>query len=103
VAFESFDPLKSIAPVVYVQALTGEEVPRNGYLCCPLPDHEDEHPSFQVLDSHRRCFGCNRGGGIIDLGAALYGIQPRGRGYWELRDLIIEALEGAPTNPKEKS
>jgi CHC2 zinc finger len=94
VAFESFDPLKAIPPVVYVEALTGEEVPRNGYLRCPLPDHEDRSPSFQVLSSHWRCFGCNRGGGIIDLAAAVHCIEPRGRGYWELRDLIVDAVEG---------
>jgi hypothetical protein len=79
------DPLKAIPPDVYVEALTGEEVPRNGYLRCPLPDHEDNTPSFQVLDSHWRCFGCNRGGGIIDLAAVLYGVEPRGRGYHEIR------------------
>jgi CHC2 zinc finger len=72
VAFESFDPLKSIPPDVYVEALTGEQVPANGYIRCPLPDHEDRTPSFQVLESHWRCFGCNRGGGIIDLGEYLY-------------------------------
>ena len=93
VAVPSDDPLKITEPCVYVEALTGEVVPDNGWLNCPLPDHEDKTPSFQVLSSHWRCFGCNRGGGIIDLAAALYGITPRGRGYWELRDLIVQALQ----------
>lgn len=34
--------------------------------------------------------------GIIDLGAALYGLDPRGRGYWQIRDRILEALIWAP-------
>lgn len=99
VALASDDPLKRIEPREYVEALTGETVPASGWLSCPLPDHEDRTPSFQVLSSHWRCFGCGRGGGVIDLAAALYGIAPRGRGYFELRDLIVEAL--APLNLKE--
>lgn len=90
------DPLKAVVPRVYVEALTGEAVPASGWIFCPLPDHEDRTPSFQALDSHWRCFGCNRGGGIIDLGAAVYGIEPRGRGYWQIRDRILEALIWAP-------
>jgi hypothetical protein len=92
VPFEGFDPLKAIPPDVYVEALTGEEVPRNGYLRCPLPGHEDRTPSFQVLNSHWRCFGCNRGGGVIDLAAGLYGIEPRGRGYQEIRRRLTADL-----------
>jgi hypothetical protein len=95
-ALASDDPLKQVEPRVYVEALTGDVVPPNGWLSCPLPDHEDQTPSFQVLSSHWRCFGCCRGGGIIDLGAALYGIEPRGEGYWRLRDRIFEALVWAP-------
>ena len=88
------DPLKQVAPAVYVEALTGEPVPANGWLHCPLPDHEDRTPSFQVLPSHWRCFGCNRGGSVIDLAAALTGIEPRGRGFIELRSWIARRLLG---------
>lgn len=96
VALSGDDPLKNIEPRVYVEALTGETVPANGWLSCPLPDHDDHTPSFQVLHSHWRCFGCNRGGGVIDLAAALYAIEPRGPDYWRLRDRIVEALVWAP-------
>jgi hypothetical protein len=100
VALLSDDPLKKMEPRLYVEALTGEAVPANGWLRCPLPDHEDATPSFQVLQSHWRCFGCGRGGGVIDLAAALYGIEPRGAGYWRLRDLILERLLWAPIHPE---
>jgi hypothetical protein len=95
VALASDDPLKNIEPREYVEALCGVVVPANGWLSCPLPDHEDRTPSFQVLSSHWRCFGCGRGGSVIDLAAALYGGVPRGARFWELRDLIIDAMEGA--------
>jgi hypothetical protein len=98
VALATDDPLKQIEPRVYVEALTGEAVPANGWISCPLPDHDDHTPSFQVLDSHWRCFGCNRGGGIIDLAAALYVMEPRGQGYWQLRDRILQQLVWAPLN-----
>jgi hypothetical protein len=100
VALSSDDPLKNIEPRVYVEVLTGEAVPSNGWMRCPLSDHEDTTASFQVLHSHWRCFGCGRGGGIIDLASALHGIEPRGRGYWRLRDLILERVLWAPLNPK---
>jgi hypothetical protein len=90
------DPLKQIEPRVYVEAMAGEVVPASGWISCPLPDHDDHTPSFQVLDSHWRCFGCGRGGGIIDLGAALYGVEPRGESYWRLRDRILEVLVWSP-------
>lgn len=43
---------------------------------CPLPDHEDDTPSFWVYPETRSwyCFGCNRGGDVIDF-AKLKGIE----------------------------
>jgi CHC2 zinc finger len=35
---------------------------------CPLPDHEDPTPSFYIYPDRRYwCFGCSRGGDVIDL------------------------------------
>jgi hypothetical protein len=95
------DPLKAVPPSVYFEALAGIVVPPNGWVSCPMPDHEDRTPSCRVLSTYWRCFGCGRGGGIIDLAAGLYGSQPRGRGYWQLRDRILEALVWAPLRPEE--
>jgi hypothetical protein len=88
------DPLKAVPPHVYIAALTGEVPSAKGWMHCPFGDHEDRTPSFQVLSSHWRCFGCQRGGSAIDFGAAWYGIEPRGRGYWEIRDRLVAELEG---------
>ena len=94
------DPLKKIDPREYIEALTGETVPANGKILCPL--HAERTPSFHVYRDGWHCFGCNRGGGVIDLAAELWQITPRGRGYWELRDRIIEALEPTPLATKER-
>jgi hypothetical protein len=92
VALSDDDPMKSIEPRVYVEALTGETVPANGMMRCPLPDHDDRTPSFQVLSSHWRCFGCNRGGSVIDFAAALYGVGTRGSDYLEIRRRLLADL-----------
>jgi DNA primase len=35
---------------------------------CPLPDHEDQTPSFYIYPSGRFwCYGCGRGGDVVDL------------------------------------
>jgi DNA primase len=35
---------------------------------CPLPDHEDQTPSFHIYpDGRYWCFGCGRGGDVVDL------------------------------------
>jgi hypothetical protein len=35
---------------------------------CPLPDHDDREPSFYIYPPGRWwCYGCNRGGDVIDL------------------------------------
>ena len=74
------DPLARVAPPVYVAALCGVEVPEpGGAISCPLPGHEDAHPSFVVYaDSARgwRCFshpGGSVGGRVYDLASALAG------------------------------
>src|SRR5829696_6953067 len=57
------DPLLTIPPAVYVEALTGRTVGRDGKLACPF--HEDGTPSLHVYDDPNRgwvCFGCGRGG-----------------------------------------
>jgi hypothetical protein len=34
---------------------------------CPLPDHEDRTPSFTVYPGRWHCYGCGRGGDVVDL------------------------------------
>lgn len=79
------DPLIGIPAAMYVEALTGIEVPkRGGAIRCPLPDHDDHSPSFAVFRDGWRCYGCGKSGTIYDLAAVLWGIHPRGRGFVEI-------------------
>jgi hypothetical protein len=88
------DVLLEVEPTAYVEALTAEQVPSSGVMRCPLPGHEDRTPSFHVYGAERGwfCFGCARGGSIIDLGALVLGIEPRGPGYHEIRRRLLDAL-----------
>jgi hypothetical protein len=92
------DALGSIAPPVYLGLLCGVDVPdRGGMVRCPLPDHEDRTPSCYVYADAAAgwyCYGCGRGGSLIDLGAALWGVDPRGRGYHDLRRRLAAELTG---------
>lgn len=87
------DPLLAVPPAVYVEALTGREVGRDGKLRCPF--HADRTPSLHVYDEPERgwaCFGCGKGGTVIDFAARLWAVEPRGRGYHELRQRLEREL-----------
>ena len=44
---------------------------------CPLPDHDEKTPSFTVYPGDRGwwCYGCNRGGDVVDLARIAWGID----------------------------
>jgi hypothetical protein len=95
------DPLKRIPASVYLPALTGEPVSSAGRTRCPMPDHPDLRPSAKCYGASWRCFSCGAGRSVIDVASALSGIPATGADFWRLRDWIVDALEGAPTGPKE--
>jgi hypothetical protein len=46
--------------------------------CCPLPDHDDKTPSFFVFgDGGWWCFGCLRGGDVVELARLAWGYYQR--------------------------
>jgi hypothetical protein len=84
----SDDPLLAIPPRVYVERLLGVDVPRSGFVSCPL--HVDRTPSLKVYETPERgwmCFSarCGRGGSIYDIAAALWGLGTRGPDFLKLR------------------
>ena len=87
------DPLRHVPPAVYVEALTGRAVGRDGKVACPF--HQDRTPSLHVYQDGWYCFGCDAGGSIIDFGAALYDLEPRGAGYREIRQRLERDLRRA--------
>lgn len=75
-----------LTPEVYVQRLTGQAVGRSRKVRCPM--HEDSTPSLHVYPDTERgwfCFGCGRGGTVIDLAAGIWGRETSGRAYGALR------------------
>lgn len=47
---------------------------------CPLPDHNEKTPSFTVYEDPERgfyCFGCNRGGDVLELWMLAGGISEK--------------------------
>jgi hypothetical protein len=76
--------LRAIPASDYVLALTGREPDRRGKVLCPF--HQEKHPSLQLYrDGSFYCFGCGRGGSIIDFAAALWGCGTRGEEFLALR------------------
>ncbi len=84
------DALTDIPSATYVEELTGEEVPRHGFIPCPLPDHADGHPSFKVYPQGWHCFGCNKGGSVYDLAGALWGLGTRGDDFTRLHAELLK-------------
>ncbi len=84
--------LLAIPPVEYVRVLTSLEPNGEGKIVCPF--HDDSNPSLQLYpDGGFYCFGssCRRGGSIFDFAGHLWGIDPRGTAFVELRErLAIE-------------
>jgi hypothetical protein len=79
----------------HVTALTGQVIGRDGKIACPF--HADRTPSLHVYETAEQgwaCFGCDRGGTVIDFGTHLYGLEPRGRGYHEVRERLLADLLG---------
>lgn len=65
--------LRSLEAEHYVRALTGTDVRPGRRIRCPLPSHDDNHPSFSVKGRIWRCFGCGNGGDIFELASLLWG------------------------------
>jgi hypothetical protein len=87
------DPLLAIAPSVYVPALVGRALNREGKVRCPF--HHDHTPSLHAFGPGRgwRCFGCGACGSIYDLAARLWGLRTRGRDFRELRRRLASTFD----------
>ena len=90
------DPLRRVSAELYVPLLTGRELGRDRKVLCPL--HDEQTPSLHVYadDGGWYCYGCERGGSIIDLAGALWGLDTRGRDYVEIRRRLVDLLLGVP-------
>jgi hypothetical protein len=67
---------------------------------CPLPDHDDKTPSFFVFSDGRwRCFGCSRGGDVVDLYMIVNGYEEHEAGL-AAGLLLSEFGHQPPQRPK---
>jgi hypothetical protein len=90
------DVLRELEPRLYIETLTGVQVPSERLIACPLPGHDDRTPSMRVYPDASRgfyCFGCHAGGDIYNFASALWGLDSR-REFPELRRRIAESLLG---------
>ena len=85
-------PVRAVGLRAAFEILLGETVPRSGMVRCPSPDHADRSPSCHVSAAVFYCHSCHRGGSIVDLGGLLWGIEPRGAGYHEIRERLEAEL-----------
>jgi DNA primase len=69
-------------PIRDVAVRLGIPIRRSNSLRCPFPNHTDRNPSFWFFPGTNscRCFGCGRGGSVIDLVAISQG--------WSIREAI---------------
>ena len=94
----SGDVLLALPATEYVPILLGRELNRDGKITCPWhAGGEERTPSLHAYPGDRGwfCWPCDRGGTIIDFGALLYGIDPRGRGYHDVRRRLAADLLGS--------
>jgi hypothetical protein len=82
--------LKLIPARQWAHALLGVEPGRDGKICCPFHAGGAERtPSLQLYsDGTWFCYGCRDGGSVIDFGARLWGLSPRGSSFNEIRDRL---------------
>jgi len=73
---------------------------------CPLPNHEDQHPSASCYTDEGRwyCHRCNEGGDVIDLVMAAKGLRWREAIQWLADGVGIElpsrhSTKGTPDKP----
>ena len=68
-----YEAVKNTVPVSDAAVQYGMEVSRNGMTLCPF--HDDRNPSMKLNDDYFFCFGCGERGDVIDLTAALCGLN----------------------------
>ncbi len=85
------DPLFALDLREVWTELTGLDL-RGSATRCPSPEHDDRFASCGVKAQFFNCMGCKAGGSIIDLGALLYDLEPRGASFFHIREQLLAAL-----------
>ena len=69
------DKIKQSVTCRQLLEANGNKVDRHGFSVCPL--HGDKDASLKVYDGNRGwvCYGCHKGGDVINLARELYGLR----------------------------
>lgn len=69
------EQIKQAVPMNKAVEFYGFNPNRSGYICCPF--HREDTPSLKIYPDNRGwyCFGCNRGGDVIDFVRSLYNLD----------------------------
>ena len=69
------EQIKQMVTMKKVAEFYGFNPNRAGYICCPF--HGEDTPSLKIYSDNRGwyCFGCNRGGDVIDFVRSLYNLD----------------------------
>jgi hypothetical protein len=86
--------LAQVPAETYLPVFSPDCEPHRGRIRCPLPDHEDLHPSATYRDSVWFCHRCGEGGGIFRAASAITGLADRGDQFPELRRWVADRLLG---------
>jgi hypothetical protein len=92
----ALDRIREIPAEEYLEPVAGVEPLRGGRVACPLPHHEDLHPSASYTGTVWHCHRCAQGGDLLALAAEVSGISTNGREFrelvhWTADRLAIEA------------
>ena len=102
------DPYKQIAPAEYFLRLAGIRVGARRLVRCPVPAHEDTHPSCSVGRSAEEGWCCHAAscgarGTIYDLASALaggpWGPALRGEHFTRARQAVVAAFGERAASP----
>ena len=67
-----FNQIKNILEITSVIEYYGVSINRKGFASCPF--HQEKTPSFKVYDENFYCFGCGKGGTVIDFVMIYFGV-----------------------------
>ncbi|WP_417271469.1 CHC2 zinc finger domain-containing protein [Celeribacter sp.] len=83
-----------------VGSFLGIQLPAKGMVQCPLPNHDDGTPSFEIRHEGRRwvCYACNLSGGAIDFVMAYHNTEFMVAKTW-LMDKCGYAIGGNKRHP----
>lgn len=96
---ESTQALNSLT-LETVGRFLGIQLPAKGMVRCPLPNHDDGTPSFEIRHEGRRwvCYACNLSGGTIDFVMAYHNTEFMMAKTW-LMDKCGYAIGGNKRHP----